>query len=358
MRHHPDRNPSNKKEAEEKFKEISEAYEILSDPQKRSAYDQYGHHGVEGAFRHGNFSWEDFTHFEDVSEMFGGLDDLFSSFGLGDLLGARSRTRRSRNGSRPGADLEAVVEIDLGDVLTIKEVPLSFKRPEVCDTCHGEGAKAGTKRETCADCRGQGQVQFQQGFFMMASTCGRCRGEGTIVKEKCPDCRGEGRVLRERNLTVKVPPGVDTGMRLKLAGEGEKGARGGSEGDLYVVIRVKPHPFFQRQGNQVLCEVPISMTQAALGCELKVPTLEGTVTMKVPDGTQPGETFRLKGRGLPSIRGGQRGDQFVRVSVEIPSKASSSQRRLLEEFDRLSDNDVFPGIQKFWEQAKRWLGGR
>ena len=357
MKHHPDRNPSNKKEAEERFKEISEAYEVLSDSQKRAAYDQYGHSGVEGAFRHGNFSWEDFTHFEDVSDLFGGLEDLLSTFGLGDLFGGRVRGRRgAHRAGVAGADLEVPLEVDLNDVLTGKEQRLTIRRREVCEECRGEGSRGGTQRLTCPDCQGQGQVRYSQGFFTMATTCGRCRGEGKIVKEACPSCRGEGRRAAERNLTVKVPPGVETGMRLRVTGEGEAGVRGGGRGDLYVLIQVKPHTFFHREGNHLFCEVPVDMIQATLGTELKVPTLNGTVTMKVPPGTQPGELFRLRGKGLPSLSGGERGDQLVRLTVEIPKRVTPAQRRLLEEFAQGSDQEgVFPTIQKFWEQVRGWM---
>ena len=358
LKHHPDRNPTNKDEARERFKEISEAYEVLSDPQKQAAYDQYGHHGVEGAFRHGNFNWEDFTHFQDVSDIFGeGLEDVFASFGLGDIFGGRSRSgrRNSRGGGQAGADLEYPLEIELVDVLTGKEYGISFHRKEICEVCRGSGAKSGSSATTCPDCQGSGQVRISQGFFTMATTCRCCRGEGIIVKEPCPSCRGEGRVRTERKLTVKIPAGVDSGMRLKLADEGEAGVRGGPRGDLYVFIRVKPHPFFHREENNLLCEVPISMVQAALGAELKIPTLGEVVTMKIPAGTQPGQLFRLRGKGLPALHGGGRGDQIVRVSVEIPSRLSQSQKRLLEEFGKQSDNGVFPGIQKFWDQVKRWL---
>ena len=354
MKHHPDRNPDNKKEAEEKFKELSEAYEVLSDLKKKAAYDQYGHAGMEGAFGHaGGFKWEDFTHQEDLSDIFGNIEELFGSFGLGGVFGGRSGRGRA---SGDGADMETLVEIELPDVLTGKEIPLSFRRGEPCSACKGEGAKPGTKRENCPDCGGRGQVRMSQGFFVVNTICGRCRGQGTFIKEKCPSCRGEGRVSGERKLTVKIPPGVATGMRLKLNGEGEAGARGGSRGDLYVMIQVKPHPFFHRDGQNLICEVPVSMTQAALGCELKVPTLEGSATVKVPAGTQHGETLRLRGMGLPSLSSNsQRADQLVHVLVEIPAKLSSQQRRLLEEFNQISDNASFPAVEKFWNGVKRWF---
>ncbi|MCM8811664.1 MAG: molecular chaperone DnaJ [Candidatus Omnitrophica bacterium] len=355
MKHHPDRHhETNKKEAEEKFKEISEAYEVLSDPKKRAAYDQYGHAGMEGAFRHGNFSWEDFTHFEDISDILGGgLEELFATFGLGDVFRSGGRGRSHRRFT--GADLETSVDIELADLLNEKEVPLSFRRREPCGVCHGQGTKPGTKPETCSSCGGQGQVRVSQGFFVMASTCARCSGTGTVIKEKCPSCRGDGLTEKQRDLKVKIPAGIEDGMRLKLAGEGERGPRGAEPGDLYVRVRVRPHPFFQRDGSHLYCEVPVNMVQASLGCELEIPTLSGTVRMKVPPGTQPGEVLRLRGMGLPSLRGSQRGDQFVRIKVEIPSRVSMAQRKMLEEFERLSDNGIFPAVQRFWEQARRWL---
>ena len=360
LKHHPDRNPTNKKEAEERFKEISEAYEVLSDPQKRAAYDQHGMSGVEGAFRHGNFTWEDFTHFEDLSDLFGGLDDLLSSFGFGDILGARAQGKRSSRGGRSGADLEYLLEIDLADVATGKEYPISFRRKEVCEACRGQGTKAGASRSTCPECGGHGQVRFSQGFFTMATTCRRCKGEGTSIKDPCPACRGEGRVAGERRLMVKIPAGIESGMRLKLSGEGEAGTLGAPRGDLYVLVQVKPHPFFERAGRDILCEVPVSMIQAALGSETEVPTLTGKAKLKIPPGTQPGQLFRLRQEGLPALSGTRRkeesrGDELVRVSVEVPARLTPEQRRLLEQFGSTSDNGVFPGTQKFWDQMKQWL---
>ena len=342
LKHHPDRNPSNKKEAEERFKEISEAYEVLSDSQKRSAYDQYGHTGVEGAFRHGNFRFEeDFTHFQDISDIFGGggLEELFASMGLGGAFGGGGR--RASNGRRSGADLEYLLQLELVDVAKGKEIPVTFERREECSACRGQGSKEGAPRINCPDCQGRGQVRFSQGIFTMATTCRRCGGEGSMVKEVCPSCRGEGRVRSERKVTVKVPPGVESGMRLKLSGEGEAGQRGGQRGDLYVLIEVKEHPFFERHGADLLCEMPVGMAQAALGCELKVPTLAAeSVTMKIPPGTQPGQVFRLRGRGLPQLRGGK-GDLLLRVAVKIPARLTPAQKRLLEQFGQDGDNSSF-----------------
>lgn len=357
LKHHPDRNPNHKEEARERFKELSEAYEVLSDSKKRSAYDQYGHGGVEGSFRHGGFRFEeDFTHFQDLSDVFGGgVEDLFEAFGLGDVFGRSGRGgRRSSGGGRGGADLEYLLEIDLPDVSADQEHPISFRRREACGSCRGIGSKGEGGQSVCPDCQGHGQVRISQGIFTMATPCRRCGGEGSVIRDPCAACKGEGRALEERKLTVKIPAGVESGMRLKLSGEGEAGVRGGPRGNLFVRIEVRPHPFFHREGRDLLCEIPIRMTQAATGCEVELPTLDGeSVSMKVPAGTQPGQLLRLRGRGLPSVRGGGRGDVIVRVGVEIPSRLSSAQRKQLEEFERLSDKGVFPGIERFWDQFKR-----
>ncbi len=343
LKHHPDRNAENKKEAEERFKEISEAYEVLSDEKKRAAYDQYGHGGVEGAFRHGNFSWEDFTHYQDISDIFGGggLEDLFASFGLGEMFRQGGRgLAAQRNG---GADLEYALEVDLQDLTAKTERNVSFQTQEICDACQGKGSRSGAGAAACSDCGGRGQVRVSQGFFTMATICRRCGGQGTVIKAPCPACRGEGRALKERKLTVKIPAGMESGMRLKLAGEGEAGVRGGRRGDLYILIHVRPHPFFRREGRDLLCQMPIRMAQAALGCEVEVPVFEEKVSMKVPAGTQPGQVLRIRGKGMPGVRGEGRGDVLVRITVEIPARLTAEQRKQLEEFDRLSDKKTFWG---------------
>ena len=355
MKHHPDRNPEqDKAAARERFKEISEAYEVLSDPQKRSAYDQYGHSGVEGSFHQGGFSWEDFTHFDDLNDLFGGgLGDLFSAFGLGGEAFGRQRGGRPGEG-RPGADLEYRLTVPLEHLVEGTSVPISFRRPDVCGKCRGNGTASGKKPEPCRECRGQGQVHVRRGFFMMAAPCPHCRGEGVKISSPCPECRGEGRVVRERKLTVKVPPGVEGGTRLRLTGEGEAGARGASPGDLYVRVQVPEHPFFVRRGTDLYCELPIRMTQAALGAEVPVPTpTEGMVRMKVPAGSQPGQTFRLRGKGLPPLAGGHRGDQFVQIAVEIPSRLNSKQRGLLQELEEQASEGIFPKAAAFWEKIKQ-----
>lgn len=344
LKHHPDRNPNSKEEARERFKELSEAYEVLSDAQKRAAYDQYGHSGMEGAFRHGNFSWEDFTHSQDVSDLFGGggLEDILASFGLGEMFGRSGRGgRRRAGGARSGADLEYLLQMDLADVLSETEHSIVFRRRESCETCGGKGSKSGSGESVCPDCQGHGQVGIRRGFFTMATTCRRCGGAGSVIRDPCPRCGGQGRQPAERKLSVKIPAGVETGMRLKLAGEGEAGERSGPRGDLYVLIEVQPHSFFHREGRDLLCEIPIRMTQAALGSEVKLPTLsEEAITLKVPGGTQPGQMLRLAGKGLPGLRGAGRGDLLVRVRVEIPARLTAAQRKQLEEMDRLSDKSI------------------
>ncbi len=353
LKHHPDRNPETHKEAEEKFKELSEAYEVLSDPKKRAAYDQYGHAGVAGAFREGNFTWGDFTHAEDVADLFGGLDELLGQFGLGGAFGGG---RRRTSEGEAGADLGYRVEIGLKEVLTGTERTIKIPRQETCATCHGDGAKPGTKRQTCQQCGGRGQVQVRQSFFVMAATCPRCHGEGSAVASPCPTCRGRGRVEVERTLQVKVPPGVDTGVRLRLGGEGEAGVRGGPRGDLYVVVQVRAHELFQREGSDLVCEVPTTVPIAALGGEVEVPTLEGRATLKIPAGTQQGKVFRLRGKGLPHLRGGGRGDLLVHLAIEIPTHLTPAQRKLFEELARSQQPHNTPHLSSFLDRVKSWLG--
>jgi len=332
LKYHPDKSPDNK-EAEEKFKEASEAYEILSDSQKRATYDQFGHAGMQGAFKGGGFNWSDFTHFSDVEDIFGGLGDLFRGFGI-NVGGLRGAGSGQRGGRQRGADLMYETEISLLDAAKGIEKTISFPRLEVCAACKGSGAKPGTKRATCPRCDGNGQVRINSGFFNMAATCEQCRGEGTIIQFPCPECRGRGRVKKKQKLQLKVPAGVDTGSRLRVPGEGEAGLMGGGRGDLYVSIYVKPDSVFQRDGDDIICGVPLSFVQAALGADIAVPTLDGKVRMKVPAGTQTGRVFRLRGKGMPNIRGFARGDQHVQVVVQTPAKLTSRQKALLEEFAR------------------------
>lgn len=341
LRYHPDRNPESP-EAEEKFKEASEAYAILSDPEKRRAYDRYGFAGVgagEGA--HPGF---DFGAFGDFGDIFG---DIF-----GDLFGGRTTRGRRRTRGRRGADLRYNLEIDLADVLNGRETRIRIPKTRPCETCDGSGLKPGTRPETCARCHGMGQVAFQQGFFRISRPCDACGGVGEIVRHRCSDCRGQGRVETQQSITVKVPPGVDEGMRLRLPGEGEAGVAGGPPGDLYVVISVRPHPLLRREGSDLHCEVPITFPQAALGAEVEAATLEGTVKLNVPEGTQSGTMLRLRGKGLPRVGSSARGDQYVHIFVEVPTRLSSRQRELLEQYARECGDEVSPKTRGFMEKLR------
>jgi molecular chaperone DnaJ len=324
--HHPDANPGNKEEAEAKFKEISEAYAVLSDPEKRANYDRFGHAGADG---------QGFGGFEGFGD-FGGLGDIFEMF-FGGGGGRR------RNGPERGNDIRADMELNLKEAAFGLEREIKVPRIETCGTCGGNGAAPGSKPQTCTTCGGSGQMQFAQntpfGRIVQSRTCDRCRGTGKIIEKSCPTCRGDGQVRKTRNIKVKVPPGVDNGSRLRLSGEGEAGVRGGPPGDLYVYIHVKPHRVFKREGDDLICEVPVSFTQAALGDELDVPTLEGTEKLRIPEGTQSGTIFRIRGKGVPHVNGYGRGDQHVRIQVVTPSKLTEKQKELLREFARLSSDN-------------------
>ena len=340
LRYHPDRVPhEQKKEAEEKFKEISEAYAVLSDSQKRALYDQYGHAGIDQRYAYEDiFKGTDFSSvFQDLGDFgFGGglFDEIFGDLGF-DIFGRRPR-QASR--SRRGRDLEIALDITLEEAAEGVEKTITVPRYEVCAHCSGSGAKPGTKKVICAQCRGSGQVVVSSGFFQLAQTCGRCRGEGSIIQSPCPECRGEGRTKVTRKIKVKVPAGVDTGSHLRVRGEGEAGTAG--RGDLYVIIEVMPHNIFQRHNNDIITEITIKLTQAILGAEVEVPTLNTKVKMKIPPGTQSGRVFRLKEKGLPDLHGWGIGDELVRVNVEIPTHLTLEQRRLIEEFARASGEDI------------------
>lgn len=340
LRYHPDRVPhEQKKEAEEKFKEISEAYAVLSDSQKRALYDQYGHSGIDQRYAYEDiFKGADFSSvFQDLSDFGFGeniFEEIFSDLGF-NIFGARaSRTSRLRR----GRDLEITVDITLEEAASSTEKTVTVPRYEVCSTCEGSGAKPGTKKTTCPQCKGSGRTVVSGGFFQLTQTCSRCRGEGSIMQSPCPDCRGEGRTKVMRKIKVKIPAGVDTGSSLRIRGEGEAGTAG--KGDLYVVIEVKPHPVFERHDNDILTEVIISIAKAILGGEAEVPMLDGKVKMKVPAGTQSGRIFRLKEKGIPDLHGRGNGDELVRVVVEIPQHITAQQRKLIEEFARLSSEDI------------------
>ena len=313
LKYHPDRNQSDKK-AEEKFKEAAEAYAILSDSDKRARYDRFGHAGV-GSSQ--GFDPSQFTGFEDI---FGGLGDIFGFGGGG-----------RRTGPQRGADLRYDLEIPFDQSAKGVETHIQIPRREACETCKGNGAAPGTSPATCPQCRGSGQLRYQQGFFTVARTCGQCRGAGKVVTKPCPDCRGNGTIEQTRKLTVKIPAGIATGQRLRLSGEGEAGTLGGPPGDLYVVIFVREHEFFQRDGNNLHCTVPLNFTTLALGSEIKVPGIDGDESVKVPESTQTGTTFRLRGKGMPDVSGRGRGDLLVTVQAITPKKLSKEQKKLLEQ---------------------------
>ena len=333
--YHPDRNPGDKK-AEDRFKEISEAYSILSDPEKRAQYDRFGVVSGAGAGSDVGFG----TIFEDLFEGF---------FGGGGGGRSRSRVRR-------GDDLRYDLEISLEDAAQGLETKLQVPRLETCETCRGGGVEAGSQPETCGTCRGQGQVRFTQGFLTVARPCPNCHGEGRIIKHPCTGCRGQGRVSRERLLKVTIPAGVENGNQLRLNGEGESGLQGGPAGDLYVVLHLKPHEIFVRDGAHLICELPLTFPQVALGDEVEVPVLDGAAKLKVPAGTQPGQRLVLKGKGMPHLRGRGRGDAVYEVVVEVPTRLNARQRELLEEFRRAHDGESSPRASKFVERMKQLFG--
>jgi molecular chaperone DnaJ len=326
IKYHPDKNPDNR-EAEDRFKEASEAYEVLTDDNKRQIYDQFGHQGLEGAGHSGP------SGFEDIFSSFGDIFEDFFGFG-----GARdSRGNRVQRGS----DLRYNMTIDFMEAAFGTEKTISIPKLETCDACDGSGASPGTSVETCSHCRGTGQFIQSQGFFKVKTTCPYCKGRGTMIPNPCPKCRGAGRVENVRKVQVKIPAGVDVGSKLRLNGEGEASpSTNGPPGDLYVVINVKPHKFFQRDKTDIVCAIDISFVQAALGAEITVPTLVGEETLNIPKGTQYGDAFRLRGEGIASLRTGRRGDQIIKVIIKTPMKLSQKQRELLEEFDRQDSNKI------------------
>jgi molecular chaperone DnaJ len=340
---HPDRNPGNK-EAEDRFKEASEAYAILSDSEKRRAYDRFGFAGVGAGGPGAGPDFGDLGNFTDV------FNDLF-----GDLFGQRGAGRRRGRGQR-GADLRYNLEIDLTDALNGLESKLRIPKMRPCKVCEGSGQKPGTSPESCSRCRGTGQLMFQQGFFRISRPCDECGGAGEIVRHRCSECRGAGRTEASQTISVTIPPGIEEGQRLRLAGEGEAGIAGGPPGDLYVVVSIRPHPLFERDGMDLHCEVPVPFVQAALGAEIEVPTLEGKVTLRVPEGTQSGTVMRLRGKGLPALRSSARGDQLVRIFVEVPTRITDRQRELLEQFAAESGHEVSPQHKSFLDKLRDLFG--
>jgi molecular chaperone DnaJ len=341
LKYHPDRNQGDKK-AEEKFKEAAEAYAILSDPDKRARYDRFGHAGVGGGAQ--GFDPSQFTGFEDI---FGGLGDIFGFGGGG-----------RRAGPQRGADLRYDLEIKFEQAAKGVETSIQIPRHETCESCKGNGAAPGTSPTQCPQCRGTGQLRYQQGFFTVARTCGQCRGAGKVIAKPCPACRGEGTVEQTRKLTVKIPAGIATGQRLRLAGEGEAGTLGGPPGDLYVVIFVREHEFFQRDGNDLHCTLPLPFTTLALGSEIRVPGIDGEETVKIPESTQTGTTFRLRGKGMPDVSGRGRGDLLVTVQATTPKKLSKEQKKLLEQLAAtLPETKVKPSARDD-DEADRGIFGK
>ncbi len=336
MKYHPDKNPDDVV-SEQKFKEVNEAYETLKDPQKRAAYDRFGH----AAFEQGG------------GNGFGGgaaFSDIFEDI-FGEMMGGRGR--RGSSGRERGSDLRYNMEVSLAEAFSGKTAQIRVPTSVTCDTCKGDGAKPGTKPTTCSTCGGAGRVRAAQGFFSIERTCPSCGGRGQTISDPCVKCHGQGRVTEERSLSVNIPAGIEDGTRIRLAGEGEAGLRGGPSGDLYIFLSVKPHEFFQRENADLYCSVPISMTTAALGGQFDVVTMDGTKTrVKVPEGTQNGKQFRLKGKGMPVLRSQQRGDLYIQIAIETPQNLSKAQRELLTEFEKLSSRENSPQTNGFFSRMR------
>ena len=340
LQFHPDRNPNNP-DAEDKFKECSEAYAVLADGDKRAAYDRYGHAGLGGMGGSQGFDPND-------------LGDIFGDFfGLGEIFGGGTR-KRSR--TQRGADLREDINLEFEEAVFGTETTVTVRRHESCEECRGSGAAAGKAPVTCRSCAGRGQVRYQQGFFSIARTCPTCQGTGSVITDPCSKCKGEGRVLRQRTVDAKIPAGVEDGTRIRFTGFGEGGLHGGPAGDLYVVLHVKEHPFFEREGNDLHCVIPVSFAQAALGAEISVPTLEGEHVLKVPDGTQSGTTLRIRGKGVPILSGHGKGDLFVEVRVQTPGKLNKRQRELLQELEGLTQVENRPQRRTLLGKVKDIFG--
>ncbi|MFH1782296.1 MAG: molecular chaperone DnaJ [Candidatus Omnitrophota bacterium] len=353
LKHHPDRvEPDKKKEAEARFKDISEAYAVLSDPQKRSQYDQFGHAGIDSRYSSEDiFRGADFgSIFEDMGSGGGIFGDIFENLGI---FGGGYSSRGRRGGPAQGRDLEFEISILFEDAASGIKKTINIPRDEACPTCKGEGAKPGTKKTNCSNCGGRGQVLQQAGPFSIRQTCPSCRGEGKAIKDPCSKCHGQGMVRVTKKIEVDIPSGVDTGSRLRVQGEGEPGTKGGPRGNLYLYINVKEHSIFERHGYDIICEVPINFPLAALGGEVEVPTLTGSVSMKIPEGTQSGKIFRLQGKGIKRLRGHGNGDELVRVIVETPTRLNREQKRMLKEFSESCGDNVTPLARSFMDKVKK-----
>lgn len=355
IKYHPDKNPGDK-EAEAKFKECAEAYEVLSDSNKRARYDQFGHEGLRGAGMH------DYSRMnvEDISSMF---EDIFGGFGgIGEIFGFGGGGRRKsrRGGPMRGYDLETSVMLTLEEVAKGAEKTIEFTRQDECGECKGSGCAKGKSPTTCPDCKGSGQVakSGMGGIFQMVSTCNTCRGTGKIITDPCKKCKGTGRVSKKRVVNIKIPAGVHEGQGIRVANEGEPGTGGGPRGDLYCYVQIKQHPFLQRDGSNLVSVVPVSFTQACMGAQIEVPSLGGMRKLKINPGTQHGDIYRIRNQGLPEIRTGQQGDQLVQVVIEIPKKLNTKQKELLEEFAKTEDKDVMPNTKGFFEKVKKYFNGK
>lgn len=346
LKNHPDRNPDDES-AVERFKEAAEAFEVLSSPDKRARYDQYGHAGLQGGRGGGHQRG-----FSDVGDIFSMFGDIFEGFGLGGGLGGR---QRGGPRARRGNHLQTGLSIDLPDAAAGCTRTIEISRQETCSTCSGSGARPGSTPDACDYCGGHGRVLQSQGIFSLQATCPACRGEGQIIRDKCDGCRGAGRMPSSVTLDVKIPAGIDSGMRLCLRGEGESGSQGGGRGDLYVEIDVLQHPLFQREGPHLICQVPITFSQAALGSEIEIPVLEGRHSLEVPAGTQPGHVFRIRGGGMPDPRGGRAGDLMVEVQVEVPRKLGDEQEELIRQLAEIEQINVSPHRTSFLDKLKDWF---